>query len=53
MNKWKKVGLTALAASLVSTLMAGELSVSGAAKDYVQFRCWRHRRKPVCTLLKH
>ena len=33
MNKWKKVGLTALAASLVSTsAMAGELSVSGAAK---------------------
>ena len=33
MNKWKKVGLTALAASLVSTsAFAGEMSVSGKAK---------------------
>ena len=33
MNKWKKVGLTALAASLVSTsAFAGEMSVAGKAK---------------------
>lgn len=33
MNKWTKVGLTALSASLVSaTAFAGELSVSGVAK---------------------
>ena len=41
MTNFKKIGLTALAGSLIaSTAMAGSLSVSGGAKLVSHFKRW-------------